>query len=165
MHARIEDSDKGWGAVFKRVKNAGKGRVKVGVLADTAQGGAHEEGSSLTVAEIAAVLHFGTSDGHIPPRPFLAMAFDQNREELAQMGARFMAEVLFGDMTEDRALGLMGAKLAAEAKKTITIGNQLTPNAPATIKAKGSDRPLVDTGRLLNAITWMIAKEDSGHGH
>lgn len=166
IHAKIEDHDKGWGSVFKRAKAAKDGRVKVGVLADDSKGG--EDHGGLTVAELAVVLHFGTApdaegDQRIPARPFLQMAFDQQREELGKLGARLMAEVILGERDQDKALGLLGAKLAAEAKKVITVGNQLAPNAPATVKAKGSDRPLVDTGRLLNAITWAIDKGEGGH--
>ena len=156
--ARLEDHDRGWGALIKRTKTTGRRKIKVGVLSSDPRGGADHGG--LTVAELAVVQHFGTADGDIPPRPFLQMAFDQHREELTQMGAKLLAAVILGEMPEDRALGLLGAKLSAEAKKLITLGSQLTPNAPATVKAKGSDRPLVDTGRLLNAITWAL---DKGH--
>lgn len=160
-HVKVVDKDTGWIALFKRVKAARDGRVKVGVLADDPKGGAME--GDLTVAELATVLHFGTEDGRIPPRPFLTMALDEQREELAKMGGELMAEVIEGKMDQDRALGLIGAKLATEAKKVITTGDQLTPNAPSTVAEKGSSRPLVDTGRLLGAITWAIDKE--GHGH
>lgn len=156
FHAKIEDHDKGWGSVVKRVKQAKDGRVKVGVLADDSKGGADHGG--LTVAELAVVQHFGTDE--IAARPWLQMAFDQQREILSKMGAQLMAKVIFGEISMDQALGLMGAKLSAEAKKVITVGNQLEPNKPSTIAKKGSDRPLVDTARLLNANTWAI---DKGH--
>lgn len=155
LKAKIEDSDRGWGSVFKRVKEARSGRVKVGVLADDARGS--DDHGGLTVAELAALLHFGTED--IPARPWLAIAFDQQRQALTDMGTKLLGKVILEGMRLEQALGLMGAKLSAEAKKVITIGGQLAPNAPATIEAKGSDRPLVDTGRLVNANTWVIDKD------
>ena len=30
------------------------------------------------------------------------------------------------------------------------------PNSPTTIKLKGSDQPLVDSGRMKQSITWRI---------
>ena len=31
-----------------------------------------------------------------------------------------------------------------------------TPNAPATVKRKGSSQPLIDTGNLRKSITFVI---------
>ena len=30
------------------------------------------------------------------------------------------------------------------------------PNAPATIRRKGSDRPLIDTGQLVNSVEYEV---------
>jgi hypothetical protein len=154
VSVKVEDRDHGWAALFKRVKQARDGKVKVGVLADDGKGGADHGG--LTVAELAAVQHFGTDK--IPARPFLAMAFDEQRETLADMGGKLLSKVIAGEMPQDKALGVLGMKLATEAKKVITVGSRLAPNAPATVEAKGSSRPLVDTGRLVNAVTHAIDK-------
>jgi hypothetical protein len=154
VDVKVVDKDHGWAAMLRRVKQARDGRVKVGVLADDPKGGADHEG--LTVAELAAVLHFGTDT--IPARPFLAMAFEEQREALSQMGGALMSKVISGEMEQDKALGVIGLKLSTEAKKVISEGARLAPNAPATVAAKGSSRPLVDTGRLINAITWAIDK-------
>jgi phage gpG-like protein len=139
------------------------------------KGAEKESGSDLTVAEIAAILHFGTKDqakvGAIPPRPFLNQTMDEHREEFTKLGARLFAATLLRNegMTLNRALGILGAKVAAEVKKTITAGMK-PGNAVRTIRAKGQDKPLIDTGRLLNAITWAVVEgeedqhhEESGH--
>ena len=233
--------DHGLDAFFKRASDIARlrsARVKVGVLSDTAKGGLHGvdpktgKASPLTLAEIFAVLHFGTQDGHIPPRPVLTDTLDAKREELKELGAKLMAGVIFGEIDLDRALNLMGAFMSAEVKKAITEG-VLPPNAPSTafgkamkgktkklfqakigsnkvskrgkvsmsglgdafaaigatasaeqggyglaarisrtgvkaaktlgdafaqIGALASVKPLIDTGRLLGAITWAIAK-------
>jgi hypothetical protein len=159
---KIVDRDRGWKAMVQRAKRAREGRVKVGVLADDHKGGADHEG--ITVAELAVVLHFGTTpdengDQHIPARPFLAMAFDEQRDKLADMGGKLLAKVVTGEVEQAQALGILGAKLSTEAKKVITVGNRLEKNADATVAAKGSSRPLVDTGRLVNAITYAIDKD------
>lgn len=158
FHAKLEDHDRGWAAMFRAAKEVKERKVKVGVLAE-GKGAETEDQSGLTVAEIAALLHFGTDK--IKKRPYLQMAFDQQREELVRMGEKLIGLVLLGKVPIDKALGLLGAKLSAEAKKVITVGRQLEPNRPSTIKAKGSDRPLVDTGRLLNANTWAIDKDST----
>ena len=157
LKVSVTDRDTGWAALFKRAKDAKDGRVKVGVLADDAKGDVETEGG-LTVAELATVLHYGTSDGQIPPRPFLSMAFDEQRPALTAMGDKLISAVITGAVTAEKALNLMGLKLATEAKRVISVGAKLAPNAPSTVAQKGSARPLVDTGRLLGAITWAIEK-------
>lgn len=162
--ARLEDRDLGWKAFFERVKIK-DARVKVGVLA-SGKGGEREVGpdgtpGDLTVAEIAAIHEFGTQDRSVPERSFLRSTFDEKREELAKMGKALLLRVLDGKLTVRQALEAMGMKLAAETKKKITAGAGIPPPLrPSTVAAKGSDRPLVDTGRLLNAITWAV--ENSG---
>jgi hypothetical protein len=50
---------------------------------------------------------------------------------------------------------VMGSTLANAMKRKIVDGAGVPPpNAPSTVAKKGSSRPLVDTGRLVNAITW-----------
>lgn len=157
----VEVKDKGWLEFFKNVHEIRNARVRVGVLADTDKGGLHVEGGDLTVAEIAAVQEFGTEDDRVPERSFVRSTFDEKREELTKLGSDLMGEVLDGKMKVPRALGLLGAKAAAEMKKKITMGEGVPPpNAPSTIAAKDSDRPLVDTGRMLNAITWSVGDGD-----
>jgi len=34
------------------------------------------------------------------------------------------------------------------------------PDSPATIKAKGSSKPLIDTGLLRQSITWVVGDDD-----
>ncbi len=37
--------------------------------------------------------------------------------------------------------------------------NRWAPNAPSTIKRKGSDRPLIDTGAMRKSITFVVREE------
>lgn len=156
----VKKKDTGWKEFFRRASEIKNGRVRVGILSDSEKGGMHVEGSDLTVAEIAAVNEFGTEDGHIPERSFLRSTFDEQREQMVEDGKKLMGQVLDGKMPVARALGLLGLKLATAVKKKIA-GVVPPPNAASTIAHKGSDHPLIDTGRMLNAITWAI---DSGDG-
>lgn len=162
--AKLEQRDLGGNLaeVLKRAREIREMRVKVGVLS-SGKGAVEHPGSDLTVAEIAAILEFGTEDGHIPARPALRSTFDAQREELVKLGAKLIDKVLDGKMDTRTALNVLGAKLAAETKKTITTGDGVPPpNAPSTIAAKGSSRPWVDTGRTVGAITWQVQDGDDG---
>lgn len=194
--SKLVVKDHGFAALMKRAKDIAsiKGAgVKVGVLADDSKGGLHQKGADgkaakLTVAEIFAVLNFGTRDGKIPPRPVMTTVFDAKRDELKAMGARLIADVIVGNMDLDTALNMLGARLAADVKAAIVAGFP-PPNAPSTALAKakrgrtkalfresgargarGLGRALaqvgaiaavktfIDTGRLLGAITWKIER-------
>ena len=61
-----------------------------------------------------------------------------------------------GEFASKIVFGRLGAFTTNLLKQYITIGSHLTPNKSATILKKGSSRPLVDSGRLVNSISWEI---------
>ena len=63
---------------------------------------------------------------HILPRPFMADCAEQNAAQNRDV-----------------------------QRAHIRNGNWV-PNAPATIRRKGSDRPLIDTGQLVNAVEYEV---------
>jgi hypothetical protein len=151
----ITDKDHGWAALFRRVKEIESSYVRVGVLADDAKGGMRVPGGDLTIAEIAVVNEYGTEDKTIPARSFARSTFDEKREELVGLGKKLMTGVVDGKIGIKPALDVMGSTLANAMKRKIVDGAGVPPpNAPSTVAKKGSSRPLVDTGRLVNAITW-----------
>jgi hypothetical protein len=163
---RLEVKDKGMAAMFERAQQIKEAYVKVGVLADDEKGGMHYPGGDLTVAEVAAVNEYGTQDGRIPARSFLRSTFEARREELAEMGREFIEKVVDGKLDLAIALGRMGAWLAGKVKRAITDGDGIPPeNRPSTVRKKGSSRPLVDTGRMLAAITWSVIVGGSNNEH
>lgn len=139
--------DAGWMAIRKRViEIAARDRyVKVGVIGD-------EE-----LATIAAVHEYGSPQNNIPERSFIRRTFSEKEAAHRAFLARVVTQILRGTLTVDRGLGMIGAWGAAEVKKTITAGPHIPPPlSPRTIARKGSDRPLVDTGQLVGAITWEV---------
>lgn len=176
IKAKLEVKDKGLIALFKRVRAIQKSRVKVGVLADGRGGAKHGRSeadavtqggrSSLTIAQIAAILEFGTEDGRIPPRPALRNTFDTMRPELVELGKKLMGAVVDGKIDVVKALNIMGAKLANGVKRTITAGAGVPPpNAPSTIAKKGSSRPWVDSGQVVGAISWEVQEGEDAKGN
>lgn len=157
-HGKTTYNDRLWRELRERISGIGKARVKVGVFDDS---GPREGG--LSMAELAAVHEFGTIDGHIPARSFLRGTFERRRNDMVNMCSR-VARMLLNDKIEiEKALEILGAWGAAAVKDTIrkrlTTGPEPQENAPSTIAAKGSSTPLVDTGALINAITWVVGKK------
>lgn len=114
----------------------------------------------MTNAEIGALHEFGNPSTGLPERSWLRSTLRDPdvQAQLEQIEAKLLAEVVAGRMSRDQALGLIGAWIASQIQKTITRGDVTPPLAPATVAAKGSSTPLVDTGQLVAAIGWEIVK-------
>lgn len=134
--------------------------VLVGILGDSSKNARHGEGGEATNAEIAAAHEFGTD--HIDRRPFLAPAMDKGAKEIADLQADLIGRVLDGTMTPDQALGILGELGVVLIKAEITGAPHPPALKPATIKAKGSSRPLIDTGQMLNSVTYKIIRSGGG---
>lgn len=113
--------------------------------------GNSEDGTPLV--EIGAIHEFGAK--HIPERSFLRVPLRNNQKEFAAAFRRIMPKVANGELTMDQALDQIGAKAAGVSQEAISAGIE-PANAPSTVKRKGSSKPLIDTGSLRQAITWVI---------
>lgn len=115
-------------------------------------------------AELLYIHSKGSPARHIPARPVLepAVQADGNRQPIAREIARSVKARLDGGAKESPVVGMKRAALAGQnaARKWFTDSrNNWKPNAPATIKAKGSSRPLIDTGAMRNAIVGVVVEE------
>lgn len=138
---------------LRRQLAAGRHTVRVGVFGGTA--GA--PGDMFTMAALLATHEYGSRDGHSPARRPVRRTLEEKRSELVAFMAQLAEQIVAGRLTIDRALEAIGQWVSAAIKRTITDGVGLSPpNAPATIDKKDSDRPLVDNGRLVPAITYQV---------
>lgn len=143
--------------IEKRLKELRGARLRVGVLSNDQ----HDPDNPIGLAELAAIHEFGSPAANIPERSFIRRTFREKRPELLDVVRKVAKGTVKGKITAERGLNLLGAWLAAEVKKTVTDGPHIPPPLqPETIARKGSDRPLVDTGRLVDAITWDIVTGD-----
>ena len=105
----------------------------------------------------------GVPSRNIPPRPVLkpAMAQKETQQQMrAIMKDAAIAAVLHGNKDECAANFEKAGMAGRDACKAyITAGTNLAPNAPSTIARKGSSMPLIDTGSLLNSISYVVRKK------
>ena len=116
-----------------------------------------EDGNTADMAEIAMFNELGTSTS--PPRPFLRMTVDENKDKINQFVETQTKRIAEGASAEQcmKQMGAFGVSLVQEK-----IGNgTFAPNAESTIKAKGSDKPLIDTGQLRQSVHYVIKKGGS----
>jgi hypothetical protein len=121
----------------------------------------YEDGTS--VAYVAAIQEFGAPSQGIPPRPFMRPTADAQRgawQATARQGAQAVAK---GSATGVQVLDAIGQLAAGDIRKAIsnvaspplkqsTIDARLRQRADKVTLGK-LNKPLVDTGTLLNAVT------------
>ena len=114
----------------------------------------HPGSPDVTIVEVATFNEFGTSN--IPERSFIRSTMDENRNALLQTNKQLFFEIVVGSMTTERALNILGMKMKALIQKKIT-DLRTPPNAPSTIRQKGSSNPLIDTGTMRQAVTYKVS--------
>lgn len=95
---------------------------------------------------------------HAPPRPLIEPAIEKSKTQIAAILKTALQAALNAD-EQGAQQGLKEAGQFAFGEVIVYFddpNNGWAPNSPATIKAKGSDRPLVDTGALKQAITYVV---------
>lgn len=157
MTGQVKFKDSTWKAILRfaesQSKPAQESHVKVGVVGP----GANESVEGMTMVELAAIHEFGAPRAGIPERSFIRRTFAAKQEETGRVTALLAKRLLAGEFTLEKALNVLGMWASTAVKKTITEGDGIPPPlAPATVAAKGSSRPLVDTGRLLQSISWQV---------
>lgn len=153
--------------MMKSARNMHGKSVKIGAMrgSNAWLAGIHEYGCEIPVTpKMRAYLHSQglhlsphTTVIKIPERSFLRAGHDANADRVMKQTLRAINQVLDGKMTVDDMLDLCGQQFAT-AIKTFMRDLDDPENHPYTIEQKGSSNPLIDTGGLLESITWE--KED-----
>lgn len=110
-----------------------------------------------SMATLGAVQHFGNED--IPARPWLDVGVEQGTKEYLDI----IEEGIADGLTQDQILNQVGAAAAGYVQQYIT-DLKSPPNAPSTIKKKGSDNPLIDTGAMRSSVTWTVTDKAPEEG-
>lgn len=145
-----ERETKGW-RQLQRLAHAGRPHVRIGFLED---GKGAEDHEGITTAELGAIHEFGA--GNVPERSFLRATLDIYRTWIVDETKTLLGAVLAERFSAVDALEILGSKVTTKVKQEITMIGIAPELHPDTIARKGSTRPLVDTGQLLNSITWSV---------
>lgn len=127
----VEDKDYGYLDAVKDINALALKEVVAGVFGDR--------------AEIAYRNEYGTE--RIPQRAFLRTAFDNHVDEAIDKYAESVAK----DGNCCGNLQTIADNMAEKVKESIKSGNW-PPNAPSTVRRKGKNTPLIDTGNMLDSV-------------
>ena len=138
--------------LIKTIREAANAKVLVGVPAS--KNSPHEGG--INMATLAATHEYGAPSRGIPERSFLRSAIIENQDKITDLVSKGVKSYLeqgkeIDLMFYDR-IGLFASNLV---KDKIAKG-PFKPLADATVKRKGSSKPLVDTGALRQSISWEV---------
>jgi len=117
----------------------------------------NEDGTGIPLALVAAVNELGS--GRVPERSFLRSAIRENKAVYSKINKVNLAKMVKGQMTCDQALSILGNVAVGHVKQKIRTG-PFTPNADSTIKAKGSDRPLIDDAQMIQNIVFELGNKN-----
>lgn len=154
MSVQIRQKNPRWMEQFKtRLKQQCKEEVAVGFPKEAGKAiSAHyENGASVLV--VAVLNNFGTET--IPRRPFMDNAAHKLQENFKNMVKATQKKVNSGELTPRTVLKAAGLESEGIVRDEITNGN-FVPNSPATADAKGSSRPLIDSGDMRKYVTSVV---------
>lgn len=142
-------------AAFQRLAGLDGVLVTVGVQGVDADVPVEET----TLLSIAAANEFGVPEMNIPSRPWLRTSLDRHRERWGKLAGRVIKARGSGGSDGLPEVRLLAVAMAGDVKDTLDTG-PWAPNAPRTIAEKGSDQPLIDTGRLVQSQRAMVEMPD-----
>ena len=121
-------------------------------------GANYEDGTS--VAYVATIQEFGAPAVNIPARPFMRPTVARQKDQWVKILSNDVPKVAMGKMSAFDALDKVGIVAAADIQTTIS-SIYSPPNSPATIRQKGSSKPLIDTGLMLASVSNAVNRAGS----
>jgi hypothetical protein len=154
--------------VMRNLKQLGGKQIKVGLFgSDSSElvmiGAVHEYGVEIPVtpkmrAWFAAngyPLKKETTVIKIPERSWLRSGYDENIDKIARKIEEMVPDVIEGNVNPKFFMDAIGMEFAGLIQKKMRdLKNP--PNSQMTVEMKGSNNPLIDTGRLVGAIRHEI---------
>lgn len=142
--------------IKKALQQAGGYEVAVGYPVGAGNLGqpnpAYDNGAS--VIEVALANNYGIN---VPQRPFMDLAAKNMKNTYQRTMEQLGPKIIDGTANVEKVLDVAGLEAEEAVRKAIMDG-AWEPNAESTIRAKGSDRPLVDTHSLHNFVTHKVRR-------
>jgi len=133
----------------KKIKSLKNISVKVGFPSES-QETESTDNEGVSALFKATVNNFGIG---IPKRPFVNIAFAKNKNNYTKIVKKQLSKLETVDY--NRFINLLGVKAQGDVQKEITALRS-PPNSSVTAKIKGSSNPLIDSGHMLQSVTFIV---------
>lgn len=165
--SKVIDADHGYNRIVKTLLKELDGvRIQAGVQADAGNAKKRGKGGKVVKSDtpltlIATVHEYGLNG--MPQRSFIRGAYDDNKQLIEKLTTALASGAITSKMPLNTALNQVGNAIEGMIKTKIRDG-PFNPNSSATIKRKGSSRPLIDTGHLRQSIRYKILRKGEDDG-
>lgn len=105
----------------------------------------------------ASVHEFGAPSINVPERSFIRRTFDEKESDINNVVEDMFIRYLDGSIDYEACMDVIGEYLVGLVKQTI-VNMDSPPLKQSTIDSKGSSGVLVDTGRMIDSITYKAVK-------
>lgn len=106
---------------------------------------------AIPVAQVALANEYGVPERKVPPRPFMDKTFRwYNKKWL-----KTIRGLIYDTMDLKATLEDMGPTIVDDIQSVIKDFDN-PPNAPSTIKNKGFNDPLIDSGQMLYSVRYEV---------
>jgi hypothetical protein len=166
MASGVTVTKDGMAGLNKSLAQLIKSRVLVGVPAETAEREPEpgEEAKPINNAAIAYIMNAGSPAQNIPARPFMEPGIEAVEDRIAAAYKKGAQQLLDNPSADPNETHMKVGLIAQTSIQDKITDGPFTPLAPSTIAARqaaGRTRttPLIDTGQLRRAITYVIRKK------
>jgi hypothetical protein len=101
----------------------------------------------------ASIHNFGLG---VPKRPFMNLAFAKNKKAYQKIILKNFKNIKDLNMIEFS--NKLGVKAQGDVQREI-VSLRSPANSDLTVKIKGSSNPLIDTGHMLQSVTYQVIKK------
>lgn len=105
-----------------------------------------------SVPMVAAIQEFGAPARKIPPRPYFR---NMIADKSPGWGDAIAAVLEVNGYDAIRTMEQVGAGIKGQLQQSI-VDTNAPALSPATVARKGSAKPLVDTGQMLNSVDYKV---------
>ena len=162
MGIQVHTVSNTWDKIRQQLLEARKSYVAVGWPSESSKTKeAHDDVSGMSNVQVAVTNEVGSAPGvHpvVPARPMVAETMRRIEVPAKKLTADLLKMVTENKMTVKVALGRIGRYAQGEVKQSIRMpaGGWKAPNATMTKAKKGSDVPLVDSGKLFQSVSYAV---------
>lgn len=150
----IKESGNGMADIKKAIAFFKHNRCLVGIPQEKSS----RKSDEITNVELAFIHSNGSPKRNIPPRPFIepAIAQPEIKQKIAERLKAAAVNAIEGNVSAAKKEMDKAGQYGENAVKDYIGSSNLTPNSEATIRRKGSAKPLIDTGSLRSSVTHVI---------
>lgn len=151
LSVNVNKTDNGRLTRITRHAKSLTGGVYVGYFASQDNHGGGKR--PITLGDLARIHEQGL--GHVPQRAFVKPAITANRQKYAKLLTNNITPVLEGQLSPRAVWQWVGQEAVKDIQQYMLTAT-FTPLAPVTIKRKKSSKPLIDTGKLRQSVTYQV---------